>query len=96
MNNRLKRERSAGFGAANGSASTGKKSPNRNKLGRQIAPGIWEDANGNPHFSLPDLLALVDLPDTLENRKRVTDMIRQMLQEQDPEVRIIERQTPSD
>lgn len=72
------------------------KSANRNKLGRRIGPGIWEDADGNPHFSIPELLALVGLDDTPENRERVTAMIRKMVHEQNPEAPIVERKSWND
>lgn len=37
----------------------------------RIAPGIWRDRDGGVHFSIVELLALVDLADTLENREAV-------------------------
>lgn len=35
-----------------------------------IAPGIWVDRNGDPHFSVPELLAMVDLEDTHPHESR--------------------------
>lgn len=72
------------------------KDPNRNKLGKRIAPGIWEDASGNPHFSLPELLALVDLEDNPANRKAVTEMLRDLMKKKCPDAKIVERPTPND
>ena len=37
----------------------------------RLAPGIWLDARGDVHWSVPELLALVDLEDTPENREAV-------------------------
>lgn len=73
-----------------------KKSPNRNKLGKRIAPGIWEDKDGNPHFSLPELLALFKIEDTPENRKIATDNIIAMLRKANPDATIVERKSPQD
>lgn len=67
---------------------------NRNKLGKLIAPGIWEDKDGNVHFSLPELLALFELEDTPENRAIATENIKEMLRKQCPDVTIVERPTP--
>lgn len=41
----------------------------------RIAPGIWMDRDGDVHYSIPELLALVQLPDTPENRAVVAEMI---------------------
>ena len=72
------------------------KSPNRNKLGKRLAPGVWTDKDGGLHFSLPELLALFELEDTPENRAIATDNIRAMLREQCPDAKIVERQSPQD
>jgi hypothetical protein len=53
----------------------------RDQLSRRIAPGIWEDVQGNPHWSIPELLELMDLEDTPENRARVLDTIREVERE---------------
>lgn len=47
---------------------------------RRIAPGIWVDAEGNTHFSVPELLAMVDLEDTPENREAVIKIVADSLQ----------------
>lgn len=72
------------------------KLPNRNTVRQVIAPGIWEDEDGNAHFSLPDLLKVADLEDTPENRQRVTAMIRQLINDQNPGALIVERATHRD
>lgn len=41
----------------------------------RIAPGIWIDRDGDVHYSIPELLALVQLPDTPANRAQVAEMI---------------------
>jgi hypothetical protein len=41
-----------------------------------VAPGIWLDKDGNLHLSVPELLALVQLPDTPANRAAVTAIAR--------------------
>ena len=49
--------------------------------GTRIATGIWVDASGHIHFSIPELLAMVDLPNTPENRDRVVEMAAAIVQE---------------
>jgi len=51
----------------------------------RVAPGIWLDRDGNIHWSVPELLALVDLPDTPENRESVIAMLREQLGEHFPQ-----------
>lgn len=70
--------------------------PGRNKLGKQIVPGIWEDADGHPHFSIPDLLALFDLPDTPENHEIVKAMLVDLLKKNSPNAPVIFRKSPDD
>lgn len=70
--------------------------PGRNKLGKQIAPGIWEDADGIPHFNIPDLLALFDLPNTSENRKIVKDMLVELMKKHSPNAPILYRKSTED
>jgi hypothetical protein len=72
------------------------KSPARNVLGKRIAPGIWEDKDGNPHFSLPELLALFDLEDTPRNREIAAANIREVIRQKNPAAKIVERKSPSD
>lgn len=72
------------------------KSSNRNRLKKRIAPGIWEDKDGNLHYSLPELLALFELEDTPENRRIATENIREVIRKQNPAATIVERKSPSD
>lgn len=64
--------------------------PNCNKLKYYHGPGIWEDLDGGIHFAIPELLAMVGMPDTPENhilvRKMLTDLVKD-----DPEVKMIHR-----
>lgn len=72
------------------------KSSNRNRLKKRIAPGIWEDMDGNLHYSLPELLALFELEDTPDNRRIATENIRDVVSKANPAATIVERQTPND
>lgn len=68
----------------------------RNKLGRRITTGIWEDANGHIHFSIPDLLALFDLPNTPENQEEVKTMLMDLMKKNRPNAPVIFRKSPDD
>jgi len=72
----------------------GQMSSKRDQLGRRIAPGIWQDVEGNPHFSIPELLALVGLPDTPEHHDRLKASLRELLASEMPEAKIVERDHP--
>lgn len=65
---------------------------NRDICKRIIAPGVWEDADGNLHFAIPEILAHCDLEDTPENRALATQMAREALLVARPDVLIIERE----
>jgi len=41
----------------------------------RLAPGIWLDADGDVHFSIPELLAMVDLEDTPANREEIAQLV---------------------
>jgi hypothetical protein len=43
----------------------------------RIAPGLWRDRAGCLHVSVPELLALVDLPDTPANREAVIRVVEE-------------------
>ena len=66
----------------------------RNQLGKRIAPGIWEDKEGTIHWSLTELMSLFELEDTPENRVRVTDILKRVMLETNPQATIIEREKP--
>jgi hypothetical protein len=73
-----------------------KKDPRRNQLAQRIAPGFWVDKAGHGHVSIKELLDLVELPDTPENRAQVTQMVRELILKNDPNATFTERQTPDD
>lgn len=72
------------------------KSPNRNIVRKIIAPGIWIDEDGHSHWSLPDLLAHVELEDTSENRLKVAAMLEDLIVKQNPEAQIVKRSSPEE
>lgn len=55
---------------------------------------IWEDAEGNPHFSIEDALKAFDLPDTPEHREAVTAIIQDAIRAQNPDAVFIKRAKP--
>lgn len=50
----------------------------QHKGSRRIAPGLWLDARGAAHWSVPELLEYFELPDTPANRARVTEMLEEL------------------
>lgn len=64
---------------------------NADLVARHIGPGVWEDANGNLHFSLPDILAFTGLPDTPDNQKKLAEMISTMVRKKEQDALIIQR-----
>jgi hypothetical protein len=60
----------------------------------RIAPGIWRDANGDIHWSITELLEMVDLPDTPEHRAKVEKMLEDLMRREKPDVKIIKRPHP--
>jgi len=56
---------------------------------RRIAPGIWLDGDGDLHFSVPELLALVELPDTPDNREVVYQLVEDLLRGAHPTATIV-------
>jgi hypothetical protein len=59
--------------------STNEQFPGRNTLKHRVGPGIWIDADGHTHFSIEELLAMVDLPDTPANRAKVKAILEETL-----------------
>lgn len=58
---------------------------------------IWEDANGDMHYSIENMLKAFDLPDTPETRERVAEIIRESfnaLPEDHRPKKIVERLIP--
>lgn len=64
------------------------------QMKRRIAFGIWEDMNGDIHWSITELLELFQIEDTPENRARVEETIRDGIRKQRPEVKIVVREKP--
>ncbi len=51
----------------------------RNVVKRIIAPGIWQDGDGNVHWSIPGLLAVADIEDTPANRLAVMQIVKDVI-----------------
>lgn len=51
----------------------------RNKLVKELAPGIWVDAEGSGHVSILDVLRHHGIQDTPENREAATQMMTELL-----------------
>lgn len=66
----------------------------RDTLRERIAPGIWRDANGDIHWSIPELLAMVEFEDTPENQAQVEKMLEDLMRKENPDVKIIKRKHP--
>lgn len=64
---------------------------NTNKLKQRVAPGIWIDQNNHVHLSIPELLQVVDLPNTPENREIVKQMAAKLVRKQCPEAIVLFR-----
>ena len=66
----------------------------RNQMKRRIAVGIWEDMEGHIHWSLTELLAMVDLPNSPANRERVTGLLEQVIRKNNPSAGFVKREKP--
>jgi hypothetical protein len=58
----------------------------------RLGPGAWVDREGALHFSVPEILAHLHLPDTPEGRAEAMDMIEGLLREMVPSTTTIVRQ----
>lgn len=67
-----------------------------NQLKKYLMPGIWEDMDGHHHFSIPELLASVGLPDTPENHEQCKRMVMDVFKRNNPNVEIRYRKSPTD
>lgn len=57
---------------------------------RRVAPGIWIDAAGAVHFSIPELLAHFDLPQDLEHEEWMRELLVRAVREwRGPDVTLI-------
>jgi hypothetical protein len=68
------------------------KLPGRNSVAKTLAPGIWIDTDGNPHFSLPDILKAHGYEDNTENRMMLTHVLKEMFRAENPETKFLERE----
>lgn len=66
----------------------------RNQIKRRIRPGVWEDAEGELHFILPEILAHLGWPDDEEHRRALTEILKETIQEVDSGAIIVERTGP--
>jgi hypothetical protein len=67
----------------------------RDTLKRRYGPGFWEDAEGGLHVSIPELLQVLNVRDTPENRAEATKFVEEFMRKQGiPEVRIVHREEP--
>ena len=58
------------------------------KLIRQLGPGVWEDEAGVVHVHIPEVLAHLKIPDTPENRDKLTSMTADMLSQMLPQSKV--------
>lgn len=58
---------------------------------RRLGPGVWVDVDNGLHFSVPELLAVLRVRDTPENRDVLMVIIRDLLAEWYPDVNAIEQ-----
>ena len=59
--------------------------------GEVLGPGLWQDKEGGIHFSLPEMLSHIKLPDTPENRALLTRVIMDFVTSEHPEAEIIQQ-----
>lgn len=55
----------------------------------RIAPGVWVDRAGGLHFSLPELLALMNVEDTPANRAELEQYVRDVLAVECPDAKVV-------
>lgn len=63
------------------------------KFKEQIDPNgcIWRDQDGNLHFSVPEILRIMNIEDTPENRDVCRSMLDKMVQSIDPGADIVQQ-----
>ncbi len=67
------------------------------KAGAEVlSPGVWIDRRGGLHFSLPEILRELGLPDTPADREMLTQMIVEMMARVSPGAPIIETDVGTD
>lgn len=55
---------------------------------------LWEDAEGNLHFSVDNALRAFEIPDTPENREFMKRTFREVLKENNPDAVVEDRAAP--
>lgn len=66
------------------------------QAGQRIGPGVWLDRQGDPHFSIPEILAHLGLPDTPADRQIAAKVIAELLAKHCPDARIIQQDEGTD
>jgi hypothetical protein len=66
----------------------------RNTLKKRLGPGVWEDAEGGVHFSIPEILKFFYCIDTPETRAETEAMLKAEIAKQHPQIKIIIREGP--
>jgi hypothetical protein len=59
--------------------------------GQYLKPGVWIDRDGGLHFSVPEILKHLGLPDTPADREMATHFIGELLRVQCPAATVIEQ-----
>jgi hypothetical protein len=59
--------------------------------GEYLGPGVWVDRRGGLHFSVPEILKHLGIPDTPKDRELATRYITEMFREQCPAATVIEQ-----
>jgi hypothetical protein len=62
---------------------------------QQLAPGVWRDRAGYVHFSVPEILAHLGLPDTPATRDLVNRIAAETIARVAPDATIIENELES-
>ena len=57
-------------------------------------PGLWEDEDGNPHWSLPNLLDEYGLEQTDENLEKMRQIVEEMVAESGAKKIVVNRECP--
>jgi hypothetical protein len=56
---------------------------------KHIAPGVYEDAAGAVHFSVPELMEHLHIEDTAENREQLSREMEDFLREFLPAAKVV-------
>ena len=72
------------------------KTDNKNTMAANLGSGMWIDADGNLHFSIPDMLDSFGLPHTEENWNAMKQIAMEIVKKESPNTPIIYRESPQD